>query len=54
MKLAVRNTRRHLLVLALAAFVALSAAYAPVVLDTMAGSAITPAAYACTHSSGGC
>lgn len=54
MKLAFSNIRHHLLVLVLAAFVALSAAYTPVMLDAMAGSAITAAAYACTNSSGGC
>lgn len=48
------NTRRRLLVLALAAFVALGTAYAPVVLDSMASTALTPAAFACGVPPGGC
>lgn len=48
------NTRRRLLVLTFAALVALGAAYAPVVLDNMASTAFTPAAYACTVPGGGC
>ena len=48
------NTRRRLLVLTFAALVALGAAYAPIVLDSMASTALTPAAYACTVPGGGC
>lgn len=48
------NTRWRLLVLTFAALVALGAAYAPVVLDSMASTALTPAAYACGPASGGC
>lgn len=48
------NTRRHLLVLTLAAVLALSAAYAPVVLDSMASTTLTPTAYACGPMGGGC
>ena len=48
------NTLRHLVVLAVAAFIALTAAYAPVVLDEMASTTLTPAAFACGHTGGGC
>jgi hypothetical protein len=48
------NTRRRLLVLTLAAVLALSASYAPVVLDSMASTGLMPAAYACGPASGGC
>jgi hypothetical protein len=48
------NTRCRLLVLTLAAVLALSASYAPVVLDSMASTALTPAAYACGAPGGGC
>ncbi len=48
------HTRRHLLVLALAAFLAIGASYAPVVLDSMAGTNLTTAAFACGHPGGGC
>ena len=49
-----RNSRRYFLVLALAALFALSATYAPVVLDSMASTALTPAAIACGPAGGGC
>lgn len=49
-----QNVRRHLVVLAIAAFVALTAAYAPMVLDEMAATDLTPAVFACGHSTGGC
>lgn len=49
-----RNSRRHVLALALALLFALSATYAPVVLDSMASTALTPAALACTVPGGGC
>lgn len=48
------NTRRRLLVLTFAALLALGAAYAPVVLDSLASTALTPAAYACGPMGGGC
>ncbi len=48
------NTRRHLLVLALAAVLALSASYAPMVFDNMASTTLTPAALACGAPAGGC
>jgi len=48
------NTRRHLLVLTLAAILAFSASYAPVVLDNMASTGLTPAALACGVPAGGC
>ncbi len=48
------NTRRRLLVLALAAFLAIGASYAPVMLDGMAGTNLTTAAFACTPPGGGC
>jgi hypothetical protein len=48
------NTRRRLLVLTLAAVLALSASYAPVVLDSMASTALTPAVLACGAPGGGC
>lgn len=48
------NSRRHLLVLTLAALLALSASYAPVVLDSMASTTLTPAAFACGPMGGGC
>ncbi|MEM7132853.1 MAG: hypothetical protein AAF702_41505 [Chloroflexota bacterium] len=48
------NIRRHMVALMIAAVVALSAAYAPVVLDGVAGTILTEAALACTASAGGC
>ena len=48
------NTRRRLLVLALPAFLAIGASYAPVMLDSMAGTTLTPAAFACEHPGDGC
>lgn len=49
-----RNSRRYVLVFALALLFALSATYAPVVLDSMASTTFTPAALACTVPGGGC
>lgn len=49
-----RNSRRYVLVLTLALLFALSATYAPVVLDSMVSTALTPAAYACGPAGGGC
>jgi len=48
------TTRRRLLVLAFAAFLAVGASYAPVVLDGMAGTTLTTAAFACGMPGGGC
>ena len=48
------NTRRRLLVLVLAAFLAIGASYAPVMLDGMAGTTLTTTAFACTPPGGGC
>jgi hypothetical protein len=48
------HTRRRLLVLTLAAVLALSASYAPVVLDSMASTALTNTAFACGAPGGGC
>ena len=49
-----RNSRRHVLALALALLFALSATYAPVVLDSMASTTLTSTAIACGPPSGGC
>lgn len=49
-----RNSRRHVLALALALLFALSATYAPVVLDSMASTTLTSAAFACGAPGGGC
>ncbi len=48
------TTRRRLLVLAFAAFLAIGASYAPVVLDGMAGTTLTTTAFACEHPGAGC
>ena len=48
------NIRRRLLVLLVALFLAFGASYAPVVLDGMAGTTLTTAAFACQHPGGGC
>ena len=48
------HTRRWLVMLAIAALIAVSASYAPVVLDEMANTNLTPAAFACGPASGGC
>ncbi len=50
----IRNVRRHMLTLVIAALVALSAAYAPVFLDEMAGTSMTAAVSACAGTTGGC
>lgn len=46
--------RRRLVLLVAAAILALSAAYTPLLLDTLAGTALTPQAYACETAGGGC
>jgi hypothetical protein len=48
------NTRRRLFVLTLATILAFSVTYAPVVLDSMASTALTPAVFACGAPGGGC
>ncbi|MBX3011249.1 MAG: hypothetical protein KF832_07065 [Caldilineaceae bacterium] len=54
MKFTLSTLRHRLLLLAFAAILALSAAYAPTVLDSVAGTNLTPAAFACTPPGGGC
>ncbi|MEZ4863996.1 MAG: hypothetical protein R3C14_21940 [Caldilineaceae bacterium] len=49
-----QSVRRWIFVLVVAAMVAASATYAPILLDELAGATITPAAFACTHTGGGC
>ncbi len=49
-----QNGRRWLLTLTVAAILALSTAYAPVLLDGTAGTNLTTAAFACSNSPGGC
>lgn len=46
--------RRWVLVLATAVVLAATAAAAPLWLDTLTGSALTPAAFACQHQGGTC
>ena len=46
--------RRWVLVLATAFVLAATAAAAPLWLDTLTGSALTPAAFACQPQGGGC
>lgn len=46
--------RRHVAVLMIAAVVALSAAYAPALLDGVAGTSLTNVAAACSGNAGGC
>lgn len=48
------TVRRRLVVLALAAFLAITATYATVALDATAGTSLTPATFACTHAPGDC
>lgn len=48
------RSRRWLLTLVVAAIFALTAAYAPVVVDNLAGTALTPQAYACQPAGGTC
>jgi hypothetical protein len=49
-----QSSRRGLLTLVVAAILALTAAYAPVVVDNLAGTELTPQAYACPAQGGGC
>lgn len=48
------SAHRHLLILVLAALLAVGTFYAPVVLDSMASTTLTPAAFACGAPTGGC
>jgi hypothetical protein len=48
------NGRRWLLTLAVAAILALTAAYSPVLLDSATGTHLTTAAFACGIPGGGC
>ena len=48
------TVRRQLVVLAIAAFLAVTAAYAPLALDATAGTSLTPASFACSHPTGEC
>lgn len=48
------NIRQRLLVLVVAAFLALAAAYTPVLLDGVAGTSLTPTSFACGNPHGGC
>lgn len=50
----IRNARRQFVALVIAALVAVSAAYAPVLLDEMAGLSMSGTAVACSGSTGGC
>lgn len=46
--------RRFVVVLAMALLLAATAASASVWMDTLTGTALTPAAYACQYPGGGC
>lgn len=48
------NPRRFLIVLATAAILALAASSASVWIDGLAGTSLTPTAFACEHSGGSC
>ena len=49
-----QSSRRRLLTLVVAAILALTAAYAPVMVDNLAGTALVTPAYACQSPGGGC
>jgi hypothetical protein len=49
-----KNGRRRVVVLIVAAVLALTATYSPLLLDGLTGSALTPQAHACQHPGGGC
>jgi hypothetical protein len=53
-KFSFATSRRWLITLVIAAVLAVTATYAPVVLDGAAGTATTPAVWACSHTGGGC
>ena len=46
--------RRRMTTLAIAALIALSAAYAPMLLDEVAGTSMTGTVNACSGANGGC
>lgn len=48
------STRRWLLTLVIAAILAVTAAYSPMLIDQTAGTNLTNAVYACGPSGGGC
>jgi hypothetical protein len=48
------RSRRWLLTLAVAAVLAVTASYAPVLLDGATGTSLTAAAFACSAPGGGC
>ncbi len=48
------QSRRGLITLVVATLLALSAAYAPVLLDGVAGTSMATQAYACQPNGGGC
>jgi hypothetical protein len=48
------KVRRWLLTLVVAALLAVSASYAPVLLDELAAMALTPQAFACQPGGSGC
>lgn len=50
----VQKVRQALLLLAIAAIVALSTGALPALVDQMAGTSLTPHAYACEAPIGGC
>ena len=50
----VQSIRRRVATLAVAALIALSAAYAPMLLDEVAGTSMTGTVNACGNSTGGC
>lgn len=54
MNTTLQNGRRWLLTLTVAALLALTAVYTPVLLDGAAGTNLTSPAAACSNSSGGC
>lgn len=50
----VEHKQRRLFAFLIAGLLAVGIFYAPVALDTMAGTAFTPQAHACQSASGGC
>lgn len=49
-----QSSRRWLLTLVVAAILAITAAYAPVMVDNLAGTALVTSAYACQGPTGHC
>jgi hypothetical protein len=48
------RVRRRVLTLVVAAVLAVAVAYAPVLLDEVAGTSLTTTAFACPHNGSGC